>query len=75
MKKYTNTANVMSRVEFEDHVQFLRRGQSVTNDLKALKMSKSILVEDLTPTKKVAEAKPKKVKAAETKVKTPKKPK
>ena len=62
MKKYTNTTNAMSRVEFEDHVQFLRRGQSVTNDLKTVSVAKGILVEDVTPAKKVAETKPKSTK-------------
>jgi len=47
MKKYTNITNAMSRVEFEDHVQFLRRGQSVTNALKTKRVPEGILVEDL----------------------------
>jgi len=82
MKKYTNITNAMSRVEFEDHVQFLRRGQSVTNDLKTVKVPKGILVEDVTPTKpaekkptKVKEIKAKSTKSIETKAKGTKKPK
>lgn len=48
MKKYTNITNTLLRVEFEDHVQFLRRGQSVTNALKTVKVPEGILVENLS---------------------------
>jgi len=73
MKKYTNITNAMVCVEFEGVAQFLRRGQSVTNDLKVIKLPKSVLVEDLTPTKviktktavkKTTETKPKSIKKA-----------
>ena len=47
MKKYTNIDTQMLCVEFEGLAQFLRRGQSITNDLKTIRVPKGILVEDV----------------------------
>jgi len=64
MKKYTNMDSQMQCVEFEGNMdsqmqcvefegvaQFLRRGQSVTNDLKTIRVPKGVLVEDVDETK------------------------
>jgi len=51
MKKYTNMDSQMQCVEFEGVAQFLRRGQSVTNDLKTIRVPKGVLVEDVVETK------------------------
>jgi len=47
MKKYINITDRMLCVEFEDHGQFLSRGQSVTNNLKTKNVPEGILVEDV----------------------------
>lgn len=60
MKKYTNTSNAMVCVEFKGSAQFLRRGQSVTNDLETIRVPEGVLVEEVGSKSKVTSSKNKK---------------
>lgn len=49
MKKYQNIGKMVGTVQFEDHTQFLSRGQYIESDKTVIRVSKGIEIIDLEP--------------------------